>query len=107
MSMEPTDMFLRGLDRIIEHDARLLGQQEMQFVVLKWAVSYRDALSPEMRESLILTMESALGITRRARPAMGKLMEPDEERKHRPSDPDYAHMDACAKAGVSERGPSR
>jgi len=75
MSMEPTDMFLRGLDKIIEHDARLLGQQEMQHVVLKWAVSYRDALTPEMRDSLILTMESTVGITRRARPAMPKAKE--------------------------------
>ena len=72
--MELNDM-LRGLDKIIEHDARLLGQQEMQHVVLKWAVSWRTALSPEMRESLILTMESTLGITRRARPAMPKPQE--------------------------------
>jgi hypothetical protein len=71
LPVEITDM-LKGLDKIIEHDARLLGQQEMQFVVLKWAVSYRDALSPEMRDSLILTMDSTLGITRRSRPAMAK-----------------------------------
>jgi len=34
---------------------------------------------------------------------LGKLFEAKE--KH--YDQDYAHMDACAKAGVSERGPSR
>jgi len=33
---------------------------------------------------------------------LGKLWEPE---KH--FDQDYAHMDACAKAGVSESGPSR
>ena len=34
---------------------------------------------------------------------LGKLFEAKE--KH--YDQDYAHADACAKAGVSERGPSR
>jgi len=34
---------------------------------------------------------------------LGKLWEPKE--KH--YDQEYAHMDACAKAGVSESGPSR
>jgi len=36
---------------------------------------------------------------------LGKLYA--EDRVHRPRDPDYAHAAACAKAGVSEEGPSR
>lgn len=34
---------------------------------------------------------------------LGKLFEP----KEKDYDPDYAHQDACSKAGVSEQGPSR
>jgi hypothetical protein len=75
--VEITDM-LRGLDKIVEHDARYLGQQEMQMVVLKWAVGFRAALSPEMRESLIKAMKQRLADSKRERPAMPKPQEPEE-----------------------------
>ena len=75
LPVEITDMFLKQLDGIIEHDNRLIGQQEMQFVVLRWAVSFKDALSEQMRESLIETMERRIADTQRARPAISKVGE--------------------------------
>src|SRR5712664_1228290 len=67
MSLEVTD-FLNGLDKIIEHDARTLGEQQMQMVVLRWAISFRDALSKEMRDSLITCMEQEIARIKAERP---------------------------------------
>jgi hypothetical protein len=65
--MEVTDM-LNGLDKIIEHDNRTIGQQQMQHRVLQWAVAHKDELSPAVKDGLIECMEASLAQMKRDRP---------------------------------------
>ena len=66
--MEITDMFLRQLDSVIEHDNRLIGQQQMQYRVLQWAVAHKDELSPAAKNGLIACMEASLAQMKQERP---------------------------------------
>ena len=43
-----------------ETSDRILGQREVQYAVLKWAVAWKAGLTQEMSESLIKTMEDII-----------------------------------------------
>lgn len=66
--MEITDMMMKNLDSIIEHDNRLIGEQQMQFRVLQWAVAHKDQLSPLLRDGLIDCMEQEIERMKAERP---------------------------------------
>jgi hypothetical protein len=67
--MEITDLFLKQLDSIIEHDNRTIGQQQMQYRVLQWAVAHKDELTPAVKDGLVACMEASLAEMKRDRPA--------------------------------------
>jgi hypothetical protein len=69
MSLEVTD-FIKSLDNVIEHDNRMIGQQQMQHAVLRWAVAHKDALPPLIRDGLIECMQSCLAQTKAERPSV-------------------------------------
>lgn len=67
--MEVTDM-LNGLDSVIEHDNRTIGNQQMQTAVLRWAVERRASLqSLLLADSLIECMNRQLEQMKRDRPS--------------------------------------